>query len=257
MIDMYAHRWALVMAHPGHELRAFHFVECTKPLVAVLTDGSGSHGVSRISETAQLLAELGATAAPVFGICSDRQAYSRLMAVDENAFIEIALALSVSFREHGISAVATDSAEEYNPVHDVCRVVAETAARWCGLAQKLFEVDLIRDPRGAGEGIRLQLDDQAFARKLEAVRSYQALAAEAAAAFETYGTGAFRTEFLRQASETILQPPLRVPYYERVGDERVREGRYRTVLRYGEHVRPVLAALLAARAGQSRVAAAS
>ena len=36
-----------------------------------------------------------------------------------------------------------------------------------------------------------------------------------------------------------------MPYYEQVGEARVRSGLYTSVLRYGSHVRPVIDALLA------------
>jgi hypothetical protein len=43
------------------------------------------------------------------------------------------------------------------------------------------------------------------------------------------------------------------PFYERHGARRVAEGRYRTVIRYREHVRPIAAALWAhAQAGSAR-----
>jgi hypothetical protein len=40
------------------------------------------------------------------------------------------------------------------------------------------------------------------------------------------------------------RPATWIPYYEQVGNARVREGRYTSVLRYGAHVRPVIEALL-------------
>jgi hypothetical protein len=108
----------------------------------------------------------------------------------------------------------------------------------------LFEFDLVGHPDGGGDGIRLRLDEGPFARKLDAIRRYTELAGEAQAAFDAYGVDAFRTEFLRRARPTSLGEVSEVRYYERVGDERVRQGRYASVLRYGAHVRPVMAALL-------------
>jgi hypothetical protein len=246
MGDVSSHKWALVVAHPGHELRAFHFLERTRPLVSVLTDGSGSHGVSRLEDTTCLLDEAGATRNVVYGCFTDPEAYAHLMARDGTPFIEAAHRLSNSFEDHGITAVLTDAAEGYNPVHDLCRGIAEAGVKLRGpRAPLLFELDLVGHPDGSGRGIRLTLDDCAFARKLEAVSRYAALTAEATAAFDMHGTEAFRTEFLRRTTAGVLPPAEHIPYYERVGDERVRQGRYRSVLRYGEHVRPVLAALLA------------
>ncbi len=248
MSDVSFHKWALVVAHPGHELRAFHFLERTRPFVSVLTDGSGSHGVPRLDETTCLLDESGATRDTVYGCFTDAEAYAHLMARDNTPFVEAAYRLSQSFEHHGITAVLADAAEGYNPVHDICRGIAEASVTLCGpRAPLLYELDLVGHPNGSGPGIRLTLDDRAFARKLHAVSHYTALTAEATAAFDRHGTEAFRTEFLRRSTPGVLLPPDHVPYYERVGHERVGQGRYRSVLRYGEHVRPVLAALLALR----------
>jgi len=246
MSDVSSHKWALVVAHPGHELRAFHFLERTRPLVSVLTDGSGSQGNSRLSDTTCLLDGTGATRDGVYGCFTDPQAYAHLMARDGTPFVEAARQLSNSFGNHGITAVLTDAAEGYNPVHDLCRGIAEASVNLCGArAPLLFELDLVGHPDGKGPGIRLTLDDRAFARKLDAVRRYTALTTEATAAFDRHGTEAFRTEFLRRSTPGVLHPAEHMPHYERIGDQRVRQGRYRSVLRYGEHVRPVLATLLA------------
>ena len=248
MTELESHRWALVVAHPGHELRAFHFIERTRPMVSVLTDGSGWSGQPRITETADLLAGLGAPVGPVFGTLVDRNAYEHLMSMNTEVFMDMALALATRFAEAGITAVVTDAAEEYNPLHDVCRALTECAVAQCGgIAPRLWELDLMGDPRGSGVGLRLQLDDAAFGRKLDAVKRYAPLAGEAAAAFDVHGIEAFRTEFLREAEAMPLRPPSHVPHYERIGDERVRAGRYDTTVRYGQHVRPVLAALLNGR----------
>jgi hypothetical protein len=233
------------MAHPGHELRIIEFMSQTRPLVAVLTDGSGSTGQSRLTHTSALLEQIGATPATVFGRLTDREAYAAMMSGDWAAFLQVALDLSAAFRAHQITAVAVDAAEGYNPVHDICRILAESAA---GLlranAPALFEFDLLGHPDGRGDGIRLQLDDAAFARKIAAVKQYDALAAEAQAAFDAYGVESFRTEFIRYAPATNLAPASEIPYYERVGDERVREGRYSQTLRYSAHVRPLMSVLL-------------
>jgi hypothetical protein len=243
--DFHSQRWMVVVAHPGHELRVLDFIARTRPLVAVLTDGSASIGHSRLGHTLALLEEVGATPATVFGRFTDRNAYARLMSGDSSAFVAAALELSAMLGSHHVTAIATDAAEGYNPVHDVCRVLAEAVAGSIHpAAPALFEFDLIGHPEGEGDGIRLGLDDAAFARKLDAIGRYTELAGEAQAAFDAYGVDAFRTEFLRRATPTILAPPSEIPYYERVGDERVQQGRYSHVLRYGAHVRPVMAALL-------------
>jgi hypothetical protein len=239
--------WLLILAHPGHELRAYHVMERVRPTVAVLTDGSGSTSTSRLSESRVLIAHAGATAAATFGPLTDRDAYASLMAADARPFLEHVDRLVDLVIAQGARAVVVDAAEGYNPIHDVCHwmgCATALRARQRGAEVRLFELDLIAHPDSPGTGIRLQLDDAAFTRKLEAIGRYDALRAEADAAFERYGREAFRIELLRDVVIGRPRPATWIPYYEQVGNARVREGRYTSVLRYGAHVRPVIEALL-------------
>ena len=97
-----------------------------------------------------------------------------------------------------------------------------------------------------GHAVWLRLDDARLARKLEAARSYPELAGEVQHALERFGTAPFRTECLRPVDLGDAYggwDPARVPEYERFGEQRVAAGTYRTVLRFGEHVRPLADAL--------------
>ena len=238
--------WFFVLGHPGHELRAYHVLERVRPIVSVLTDGSGSGSEPRITDSASLITRVGGQPASVFGAMTDRAAYEALMAGDARAFLRVADALTDALIGVDATAVVIDAAEGYNPVHDICNwigraVIARVIA--AGRDIDAFELDLIAHPDGDGDGVRVPLDDGAFARKLEAIGQYRALAGEAAAAFERYGRDAFRVEFLRCLPPARLRRATWMPFYERVGEERVRSGQYSDVLRYGRHVRPVLAAL--------------
>jgi nucleotide-binding universal stress UspA family protein len=240
--------WLLVFAHPGHELRAYHVVERVRPSVAVLTDGSGSTAIPRLAESRELLLAAGARPASMFGPLSDGAAYAALMSGDARPFITQLNQLADVLVSDGVGAVLVDAAEGYNPVHDVCHWMARAAvarARQFGAPIALFEVDLVSHPDSSGDGLRVTLDEAAFRRKLDAISRYDALKAEAEAAFERYGKDAFRVEFLRRVAEGGPPPPSWVPYYEQVGEARVRSGLYTSVLRYGSHVRPVIDALLA------------
>jgi len=217
------------------------------PSVVVLTDGSGSTTDSRLDDSRALLAQAGARPAGTFGALTDREAYAALMAADAGPFLTQVHALADTLVTEGVRAVLVDSAEGYNPVHDVCHWIGRAAiirARQFGGEIELFELDLISHPDSPGDGLRLVLDDEAFTRKLDATSRYVALKAEAEAAFDRYGQDAFRVEFLRRVVDGDAPPPSWIPYYEEVGEARVRAGRYPSVLRYGSHVRPVIERLL-------------
>jgi hypothetical protein len=240
--------WLLILAHPGHELRAHHLLECVRPIVTVLTDGSGSTGVARVDESCALLADVGARRGPVFGALTDQDAYAALVGGDASVFIEQVDRLVDVIRTESVTDILVDAAEGYNPVHDVCHWMARAAvarAEDLGCRLSLYELDLVSHPDGCGSGVRLTLDDEAFARKLRAVGAYQALAAEAGAAFALHGRDAFRVEFLRRVPLDRELPSVDwLPYYEEVGAARVREGRYASTLRYASHVRPVIDSLI-------------
>lgn len=235
--------WFLVLAHPGHELRAYHLLERVRPIVAVITDGSGSIGTPRVDDSRAVLEGVGGRPAPAFGVMSDCEAYAALMSADAGLFLPLLTTIVDALARSGARAVLIDAAEGYNPVHDVCHWIGRVAvatARQLGADIELFELDLVSCPDGTGDGLRLMLDDGAFARKLEAVARYDTLRSETDAAFERYGRDAFRVEFLRRVAEDTPPPASWIPYYEQVGEARVREGRYGSVLRYEAHVKPVI-----------------
>ena len=223
-------------------------LERVRPVVAVLTDGSGSTGTPRIGESRSLLDRIGGSPGAVFGSLTDRDAYDALMSGRTNRFAALVDAIADEVVAKDVTAIVIDAAEGYNPIHDVCHWIGRSAiSRVAGQNRGVdaFELDLVGHPEGDGRGIRSTLDGDAFTRKLAAIAAYPALAGEAAAAFEQYGRDAFRSEFLRHVDPAPIPPASWVPYYETVGEARVRSGLYPSVLRYGLHVRPILEALTA------------
>ena len=236
------------LAHPGHELRAHHLVERLGPRVAVLTDGSGSTGHSRLDQTTELLASLGATPARPYGALSDREAYDALMSGRVEPFAAAMSDLAGDLAAFDIRTIVIDAAEGFNPVHDVCHWIARGAiaiAETRRAAHRFdpYELDLVAHPEGDGAGVRVRLEDAAFDRKIASARRYEALAAEAAAAYELHGLDAFRTEFVRRLGAALPPDADWKPGYEQVGEARVAAGRYTSVLRYRDHVRPVVLGL--------------
>jgi hypothetical protein len=246
--------WFFIVAHPGHELRVHHVLELTRPIVAVMTDGSGSTGASRLDETRDLLSKVGAQPATVFGAMADGDAYRLLMQSNPRPFNVFADRLAAQIDASGATAVVIDAAEGYHPLHDVCHWMGRAAlARLSrpGRAVQAFELNVIGHPDQTGPGMCIDLDEDAVARKMTAMNHYRALAAEAAGGVDTFGADAFRVEFLRSLTHASLPPATWVPSYEQVGEARVASGRYDSVLRFAAHVRPVLASL--AREGEPAI----
>lgn len=243
-----------MVGHPGHELRAHGWMEIARPVVCVLTDGSGSSGEGRLESTTRVLERTGARRGPIYGRMSDRDVYTAILDHDLDLFRRLADELCAVLVEHRATCVVGDAVEGYNPSHDVCRLVINTAVRMAdrALGAPIANYDFVlvgapdELPRGVrGEVVRLSLDDEALARKLESANAYPELAGEVAAAVGRFGVAPFQREFLRpvELDDRLGWPADEVPFYERHGEKRVAEGVYDRVLRFREHVVPVAEAL--------------
>ncbi len=250
-------RWKsamLVVGHPGHELRVHAWMEIARPTVCVLTDGSGSSGEGRLESTTRVLERTGARPGPVYGRMSDRDVYTAILDRDLDLFRGLADELCAALVAHEAACVVGDAVEGYNPSHDVCRLVINAAVRMASRARGArianYDFVLVGSPDEVPEAarervVRLSLDDDALARKLESAGAYPELAAEVEAALAKFGVAPFQRELLRPADldDRLGWPGDEVPFYERHGEKRVAEGVYDRVLRFREHVVPVAEAL--------------
>ena len=247
---------ALVIAHPGHELRVFHWLETARPKVFVLTDGSGRSGASRLPSTTRILDEVHAARDSIYGPITDAQAYAALLNHEFETFIELARELASRLIDGRINLVAGDALEGYNPTHDVCRLIINTAIRMVNGAGQMqvrnFDFPLIGSPGSPsanGDGaeideIDLRLDDEAFTRKMSAARAYVELDAEVEAAIRQNRLEAFRVECLRPVTDAGARLEFKdKPYYESYGEEQVAKGHYSHVIRFREHFLPLVQAM--------------
>ncbi|HUI43107.1 MAG TPA: hypothetical protein VL523_14185 [Terriglobia bacterium] len=246
-------RPALVVGHPGHELRVFGWAAERKPRVYVLTDGSGRGGSSRLPSTARLLSRIGAEAGEVFGALSDAGVYRALLERTASPFLTILNTLTRSFLENEVDFVAGDAREGFNPTHDLCRTMVNSAVaiaqRETGRTLPNYEVCLTEwehgfEQRHDGRCLHYRLDDSLLGRKLEAAQGYTELRDEVERALATQGKGYFQVECLRRLDVPHSEPePSEKPYYETWGEQRVAEGGYRSAIRYRGHVLPIVDAI--------------
>jgi hypothetical protein len=246
----------LVVGHPGHELMVHGWLEAARPMVMVLTDGSGHTGVSRLPSTAALISRAGATAGPIFGRFSDAGIYRTLLDHRTPVVLDLVDELARVIVEHHISVVAGDDAEGFNPTHDVCRLIIDAAVRLARARAGrsiLNTAFVLMDATGAVKRdsyttvSALTLSREALERKMAAARNYPEMAAEVSSARARWGDEYFGVESFRHVRDgEVWSPADEPPYYERYGRKRVEEGAYPEVIRYDEHIRP-LADLLHAR----------
>jgi len=245
-----APRSAILMAHPGHELRIHGWIEQTRPLAFVLTDGSGSCGASRLDSTTRVLDAAGARPGPVYGRHPDKRLYDALLERDASFVHKLAEEILDAVLVERIGLLAADAIEGFNPVHDLCRHLADAVAaraRLEGHAVASYAFLLAGAPAAAPADVaddaplHLALDDDAFARKLSAADGYPELDAEVRHALTTYGRDGFRDEWLWPivAPAPPVAPDAESTIYERWGDYRRRTGVYPEVVRRREHVEPL------------------
>lgn len=243
---------ALIIAHPGHELRVCRWLEIARPTVFVLTDGSGRSDKSRLSSTTTLLSAAGAQCGPVFGRFTDLRLYHNIIVGDSECFAKLAEELAEHLYEQQIEYVAGDAIEGYNPAHDLCRLIINAALRILnrrhGLSLGNFDFLLSGRPdacpeRTRNQAIWLRLDDLQIGAKLNFARSYPELQPEVEKALSANGRDAFRIECLRPVAATTCYHFQGTPFYERYGEKRVAAGFYSDVIRYREHMVPLAEAL--------------
>jgi hypothetical protein len=246
---------ALIVAHPGHELRLHHWLEVAKPSVFVLTDGSGRTGRSRLASTSAVLRRAGAQAAGIFGRFTDAEVYNALRRMDVTAVAQLMCELANDLSTRLVDYTVGDALEGFNPAHDVCRFLINGAV---GLTRRstgrdVSNFDFLLDgkpdecpPPLRESAVDIHLDREALQRKLSAAEEYEELRAEVRWALDRFGTPAFCTELLRpvadlrQGLDTMPEEP---PYYESFGEQQVRAGYYDAVIRYRENVRPLMHAV--------------
>lgn len=244
-----------VFAHPGHELRILHALGALKASCLYLTDASGSTGVSRLPLTTDLLADAGLPERISFPFIPDAALYTALMTCDAAVIDRLRRDLAAHVKRLRPAFLITDSAEGYNPAHDLCHFMALALGQALGIP--VYDIALDGDPGDFGhakpEDCRIwSLDRAALARKLAFVRDYAALAGsqlagEATHLLARYGDEAQAEEILRPALDWRDYDRLwtkETPFFERHGLQRVREGKYRTALTYKGHLRPVLAEMM-------------
>lgn len=97
---------ALVVGHPGHELRLFRWRERAHPVVFVLTDGSGS-GRSRTRSTQDLLEATGSSPGVVLGAFTDVELYQAIMKRDVPAMAAVVERVAESLAAQSPTQLAT------------------------------------------------------------------------------------------------------------------------------------------------------
>src|SRR5204863_8998693 len=108
-------RAALVIAHPGHELRVHGWLEATRPITFVLTSGDTRDRRRLMASTAAVLDRAGARPGCVFGRLGDRDIMRALMHGDDRLLVELLEEIAVAFVTLDVDVVGRDAEEGIEP----------------------------------------------------------------------------------------------------------------------------------------------
>jgi len=232
----------LIVAHPGHELLLHGWISRNKPVVNVLTDGG-----TRLARTAELLRDLGARPGAIFGRLSDREAYAMILERNTALLFSLVEELAAELERDQPAIIVGDAAEGYNPVHDLCRLIAGAAIAMAGVATKQYEYAVVNHPHSFDAAtIAIELDAHEYAAKLERARGQAAALTDIDELLSQHGADAYRREALCRVVDWTAIDGDEPPLYERYGEERVAARRYTQVIRRREHMLPLRDALRAA-----------
>ncbi len=212
----------------------------------------------RLPHTQAVVEQSGANWSPdVIPAVSDTALYSALMENRVELFRKWCDALTMHVLEHGVERIVADQEEGFNPSHDLCRLLANTAAERAARAGHpvaSFEFPSLGHPgpaaRTEGGCWITELSSAELQAKVNALRSYAArsggvLAQEVEDLLAAHGEQAYARECLFPARPTRYETragSADKPQFEVLGEERVARGVYRHVLR-ATHLQSVADAL--------------
>src|SRR3954447_24801100 len=233
----------LIIAHPGHELRLFDWMERERPLVFILSDGSGGAQSSRLGYSVSAIRATGARLIEGSGERSDRDWYAAILRRDIPAFRQAADAIAAAALIVHAPLVVSDAADGYNPLHDLCQAIAGAVVARIARDSKApeFRVSPATASAMGSKAVAWKLEDEAVRRKRLAISANTPLAEEIARLLAE-APDVLHTEQL--LVPTFDWPENWTPEWEAFGRKRVKEGRFAAAITYRDHVLPIAKALL-------------
>jgi len=242
----------LIIAHPGHELLCYGWLEAAKPKVYCLTSGGGSSKIGRKQRSIDLIEATGSSISASFGQWSDWEIFDFVLSLDIEPLAEW-----IRLIQSDISQAATqvmmigDMLEGYSPVHDLCRHAINCIAELSSIpTQDNLSLQLNGKPSphpfpGFPVGFCHSCDMLATRRKVEAATHYYDLKEEVEVRIRHTPAHFFSNEFFYQTSDLpyLAYSSTRPPYYETYGRMRVAEGKYNQAIGFEANIRPMIAKL--------------
>lgn len=250
-----------VGSFPGIELRTLGWINKSKPVIFLLTDGSGSKGRSNLGTSLDILEMTGADRGAIFGRYSDQEIYARLRGHDHWFFVSLADELAFHILENKAVRVVCGLAEGFNPIADAMRMVVDTAIGFAsqrgGRSVDNYSFNLVGEPEAelAGGSMEvIELDDEWLRKKLDIASVLSESNPEVANILSRLGEQNVRREVIGKVTRPFKIPTVD-PGYEKHGMARVGAGIYQVPIRYADHMAPLVWALRSQLEGPMRSAA--
>lgn len=170
------------------------------------------------------------------------------MILERNTALLVSLVaeLAAQLEREQPAIIIGDAAEGYNPVHDLCRLIAGAAIAMAGVPTKQYEYSVVNHPHSFdAASILVELDAAEYAAKIERARGQAAALTDIEELLSRHGADAYRRETLRRIVDWTGVDGDAPPLYESYGEERVAARRYTRVIRRHEHMVPLRDALRA------------
>ena len=237
-------RAALVIAHPGHELRLYDWLNKARPDVHILTNGSRSRAArTRREASMALLKDVGCRAAGAWSGVADATLYEHVIAQRHRPFLDCTAQLAADLVDRDIEMVVTDAWQYYNIAHDLTHLMARVAAREASaqLERNILVLECQIAPSAlapTAPAVRRRssksLSPEAAARKREVSHLFPDVETEIADIETHEAESAYAIEQLFEPAPIGLlrAPPAQKPAYEVYGEARVAAGLYKDVLRW-------------------------
>jgi hypothetical protein len=255
-IDILSANAALVVAHTSHELRLHAWLKRARPSVHILTTGSRSgDDTARIRASEGVVTERGARHGSTFGAMLDRDLYAAVMAGDAAPFERLTDQITRDLISQKAELVVVDGWQYYNAAHDIAHVIGRVAAREAGrilgravpvLDYSVVPAELApHQPCGAPRYV-LALSAEEREDKARTAAAFPDIQLELAELMGHEGERAIAAETFNEPPplDLLLAAPAQTPEYERYGEERVKAGLYKDVLRW-THVERIVCRLAA------------
>ena len=239
-----------VFAHPGHELKIYSYLKILKPIVVILSDGSGHSDQSRVYQSLEIIQDIDCTPSALFGNFSDKYFYDKILNQDFKFFRGLMLTIYNLILENNITTIIGDNLEGYNPLHDLCRYLINGAILKC-IKQNYHNCENyyfnLTTPSlqnaFSHQAFPLRLSHQLWLNKMVAGHNYTELSNDLNFQINSFGEHDFTNECLfslandnLEISENWLPSEA---LYECFGKQRLRQNHYSQTILYAKHLQPI------------------